>query len=57
MEMVKLVFLMFKYCGFGSLISNDNLYFLDTIISFNETLHSSSSGTKHKLANDNSTML
>ena len=35
--------------GTGSLSLHDNLYLLDIIASFNETLHASSRGTKQKL--------
>ena len=38
--------------GTGSLINNDNLYLLDTIAYYNETLHSTSRGTKRKLNKD-----
>ncbi|KAI3445119.1 hypothetical protein Pfo_001784, partial [Paulownia fortunei] len=41
----------------GSLSLSDNLYLLDTIVSYNETLHTSSCGTKRKLTNENSAMV
>ena len=37
----------------GSLFDYDNLYVLDTIASFNESLHLITRGTKHKLTNEN----
>ena len=43
--------------GTGSLSLSDNLYLLDTIVSYNETLHTSSCGTKRKLTNENSAMV
>ena len=51
------LFIYSNLVGIGSLISHDNLYLLNTIVSFNETLHSSSCGTQHKLANETSAML
>ena len=41
----------------GSLLGFDNLYLLDIIASYYETLHVSSHGTKRKLTNENSTTL
>ena len=35
--------------GTGSLSVHDNLYFLDIVVSFNETLYTSIHGTKRKL--------
>ena len=43
--------------GYGYLLRYDNLYFLDTIASFNEPLHVSTVGIKHKLTNENSASL
>ena len=43
--------------GTGSLSLNDNLYLLNTIASFNETLHISSRGTKRKLTDRDSATL
>ena len=43
--------------GIGSLIYYDNLYSLDTITSYQETLHASSCGTKQKLNQENSRSL
>jgi hypothetical protein len=43
--------------GSGSLSVYDNLYLLDTVASFNETMHITSRGTKRKLANENSASL
>ena len=43
-----------KLVGSGSLSMYDNLYLLDTIASFNETLHVNSRGTKRKLNDENS---
>ena len=43
--------------GTGSLSLYDNLYLLDTVASFNETLHVDSRGTKRKLTNENSATL
>ena len=43
--------------GTSSLSGYDNLYFLDTIASFNESLHISTRGGKRKLTNENSTSL
>ena len=43
--------------GTGSLSGYDNLYLLDTIASFNESLHLSTRGIKRKLTNDNSATL
>ena len=43
--------------GSGSLLRYDNLYFLDTIVSFNESLHVSTIGIKRKLTNENSASL
>ena len=39
--------------GTGSLSSYDNLYFLDSIASFNESLHVSAIGVKLKLTSEN----
>ena len=39
--------------GSGSLLCYDNLYFLDTIASFNESLHVSTIGIKRKLTSEN----
>ena len=46
-----------KLVGFGSLSCNDNLYMLDTIVSFNESLQLSTRGVNRKLTNGNSTTL
>ena len=43
--------------GTGSLSFDDNLYLLDIVVSFNETLHISSRSTKQKLTNENSASL
>ena len=43
--------------GTGSLFVHDNLYLLDTVASFNETLYTSIHGTKRKLTNKDSIML
>ena len=43
--------------GTGSLFVHDNLYLLDTVASFYETLYTSIRGTKRKLTNKNSVML
>ena len=43
--------------GIGSLSGFDNLYLLDIIASYYETLHVSSCGTKRKWTNENSTTL
>lgn len=43
--------------GTGSLSLHDNLYLLDTIASFNETLHTSSRGTNRKLTDNDSVTL
>ena len=43
--------------GSGSLLRYDNLYLLDTIASFNESLHVSIVGIKRKLTNGNSASL
>ena len=43
--------------GTGSLSFYDNLYLLDTVVSFNETLHVNSRGMKRKLTNENSASL
>ena len=43
--------------GTGSLSVYDNLYFLETIASFNETLYTSIRGTKRKLTDKDSIML
>ena len=42
-----------KLVGTGSLSGYDNLYLIDTIASFNESLHLSTLGIKHKLTNEN----
>ena len=42
-----------KLVGTGSLSGYDNLYMLDTIASFNKSLHLSTQGIKHKLINEN----
>ena len=55
----------FKYClslnsnviSTGSLSVHDNLYFLDIVASFNETLYTSTRGTKRKLTNKDFVML
>ena len=39
--------------GTSSLSGYDNLYLLNTIASFNESLHISTRGVKHKLTNEN----
>ena len=46
-----------KLVGFGSLSSNDNLYMLNTIDSYNEFLQLSTRGLKRKLTNENSAVL
>ena len=43
--------------GSGSLLRYDNLYFLDTIASFSESLHVSTVGIKRKLTSENSASL
>ena len=43
--------------GTGSLSVHDNLYLLDTVASFNETLYTSVRGTKRKLTDKDSVML
>ena len=43
--------------GTGSLYVHDNLYLLDTVASFNETLYTSILSTKPKLTNKDSVML
>ena len=43
--------------GSGSLFVHDNLYLLDTVASFNETLYTSICGTKRKLIDKDSVML
>ena len=43
--------------GTGSLSIHDNLYLLDTIASYNKTLHVDSRGRKHKLNKENSVRL
>ena len=43
--------------GSGSLLRYNNLYFLDTIASFNESLHVSTVGIKRKLTSENSSSL
>ena len=43
--------------GTGSLYVPDNLYLLDIVASFNETLYTSIRGTKHKLTDKDSIML
>jgi len=43
--------------GTGSLSIYDNIYLLDTIASYNETLHVDSRGTKRKLNKENSISL
>ena len=40
-----------------SLLGYNNLYLIDTIASFKETLHISTRGIKHKLTNENSILL
>ena len=51
------LFLNSNLIGTGSLSLHDNLYLLDTIASFNETLHTSSRGTKRKLTDRDSATL
>ena len=46
-----------KLVGTGSLSGYNNLYLLDTIASFKESLHISTRGIKRKLTNENSTTL
>ena len=46
-----------KLVGTSSLSVYDNLYLLDTITSFNKSLHISTRGVKHKLTNKNSASL
>ena len=43
--------------GTGSLSVHDNLYLLDTVASFNETLYTSIHDTKFKLTDKDSVML
>ena len=43
--------------GTGSLFGYDNLYLLDTIASFNESLHVNTIGVKRKLTDENSASL
>lgn len=43
--------------GTGFLCVYDNLYLLDTIVTYNESLHVEARGTKRKLSNDNSASL
>ena len=43
--------------GSGSLLCYDNLYLLDNIASFNESLHVSTVDIKHKLTSENSASL
>ena len=43
--------------GIGSLYMHDNLYLLDIVASFNETLYTSTRGTKCKLTDKDSIML
>ena len=46
-----------KLSGSGSLSGYDNLYLIDTIASFNESLQLSTRGTKRKLTTENSGIL
>ena len=46
-----------KLVGTGSLSSYDNLYLLDTIALFNESLHLSTRGINRKLTKENFSML
>lgn len=46
-----------KLKGTDSMSLHDKLYLLDTVASFNETLHVSTRGTKRKLTNENSALL
>ena len=46
-----------KLVGSGSLSSNANLYMLDTIVSFNESLQLSTRGLKRTLTNENLAVL
>ena len=46
-----------KVIGTGFLSMHDNLYLLDIVASFNETLYTSIRGTKHKLTDKDSVML
>ena len=46
-----------KLVGSGSLSDDDNLYMLDTIASFNESLQLSTRGVKKKFINENSATL
>ena len=46
-----------KLVSSGSLSGDDNLYMLDTIASFNESLQLSTRGVKRKLTNENSVAL
>ena len=46
-----------KLVGVSSLSIHNNLYLLDIIVSFNEFLHISTRGVKHKLTNENSALL
>ena len=43
-----------KLVGSGSISSYDNLYSIDTIVEYNETLQLSTRGVKQKLTNENS---
>ena len=42
-----------KLVGTSSLLGYDNLYLIETIVSFNESLHLSIRGIKRKLTNEN----
>ena len=46
-----------KLVGSGSLLLNDNLYTIDSITSYNESLQLSSQGIKRKATNENSASL
>ena len=46
-----------KVIGIGSLSVHHNLYLLDIVASFNETLYTSTHGTKRKLTDKDSIML
>ncbi len=46
-----------NFIGNGSLSSYANLYLVDIVASFNESLHVNEVGKKRKLTNENSTSL
>ena len=51
------LFLDSKLIGSGPLLHNDNLYTIDIIASYNESLHVSTRGAKRKLTDENSAAL